>query len=552
MDYQKLAELLFPNLELTPEDIEKRYPARNLPEGAKVTRVAPSPTGFMHLGNLFSALVGERLAHQSKGVFFLRIEDTDLKRAVEGGVETIINVFNSFGLNFDEGAGVNDADIGDYGPYRQRQRAEIYHVFARELVLKGMAYPCFCTEEELNAMRETQQEQKLNFGYYGEWAKCRNLSMEEIEENIKAGKPYVLRFRSPGKPENRIKHKDLVKGDMEMPENDQDIVILKSDGIPTYHFAHVIDDHFMGTTHVVRGEEWLATLNIHLQLFREMGWKAPKYVHTAQVMKLDNGAKRKLSKRKDPESALTFYHAEGYPVKSVLDYLMTLLNSNFEEWRMANPTAPLDDFQFTTKKMSTSGCLFDMDKLLDVSKNTVSLMTAEEVYDYVLEWAKVNDTELYGLFAADPAKAKAILGIGRGGAKPRKDFAIWREVKDYVAFFYPELYVPAEASAYPENVSKEDCKAILEGYLANYDAADDNSQWFDKVRSMGESLGYAGKPKDYKKNPEQFKGHVGDVSGVIRLAVTGRTNSPDMHAVMQVLGQETMERRVREALEILK
>ncbi len=552
MDYQKLAELLFPNLELTPEDMEKRYPPRQLPEGAKVTRVAPSPTGFMHLGNLFSALVGERLAHQSNGVFFLRIEDTDLKRAVEGGVETIIKVFNSFGLNFDEGAGVNDSDRGDYGPYRQRQRAEIYHVYARELVLRGMAYPCFCTEEELNAMRETQQEQKLNFGYYGQWAKCRNLTFEEIEENIKAGKPYVLRFRSPGNPEHRIKHHDLVKGDMELPENDQDVVLLKSDGIPTYHFAHVVDDHLMGTTHVVRGEEWLATLNIHLQLFHEMGWKAPKYVHTAQVMKLDNGAKRKLSKRKDPESALTFYHAEGYPVKSVLDYLMTLLNSNFEEWRMANPTAPLDDFQFTTKKMSTSGCLFDMDKLLDVSKNTVSLMSAEEVYSSVLDWAKDNDVELYGLFAADPEKAKAILSIGRGGAKPRKDIAIWKEVKDYVAFFYPELYIPAKAEAYPENVSKEDCRAILEGYLATYDPADDGSQWFDKVRSLGESLGYAGKPKDYKKNPEQYKGHVGDVSGVIRLAVTGRTNSPDMYCVMNVLGRETMEQRIREALEILK
>ena len=552
MDYNKLAELLFPNLELTAEDVEKRYPARNLPEGAKVSRVAPSPTGFMHLGNLFSALVGERLAHQSKGVFFLRIEDTDLKRAVEGGVETIINVFNSFGLNFDEGAGVNDSDIGEYGPYRQRQRAEIYHVFAKQLVLKGMAYPCFCTEEELAQMRETQQEQKLNFGYYGEWAKCRNLSLEEIEENIKAGKPYVLRFRSPGNPENRIKHTDLVKGEMELPENDQDVVLLKSDGIPTYHFAHVIDDHFMGTTHVVRGEEWLATLNIHLQLFRELGWKAPKYVHTAQVMKLDNGAKRKLSKRKDPESALTFYHAEGYPVKSVLDYLMTLLNSNFEEWRMANPTAPLDDFQFTTKKMSTSGCLFDMDKLIDVSKNVISLMSAEEVYEEVLKWSMENDNELYGLFAANPEKAKAILSIGRGGAKPRKDFAIWKEVKDYVAFFYPELYIAAEKEAYPENVSKEDCIAILEGYLASYDAADDNSQWFDKVRNLGESLGYAGKPKDYKKNPEQFKGHVGDVSGVIRLAVTGRTNSPDMHAVMQVLGEETMRQRINDALKTLK
>lgn len=552
MDYQELAELLFPNLELTPEDIEKRYPPRNLPEGAKVTRVAPSPTGFMHLGNLFSALVGERLAHQSNGVFFLRIEDTDLKRAVEGGVETIIKVFNRFGLNFDEGAGINDQDVGDYGPYRQRQRAEIYHVFARELVRKGLAYPCFCTEEELTAMRETQQEQKLNFGYYGQWAKCRNLTLEEIETNLKAGKPYVLRFRSPGNAENRIKHKDLVKGDMELPENDQDIVLLKSDGIPTYHFAHVIDDHFMGTTHVVRGEEWLATLNIHLQLFYVMGWKAPKYVHTAQLMKMDGGSKRKLSKRKDPELALDFYHAEGYPVKSVLEYLMTLLNSNFEEWRLANPGADFHDFKFTTNKMSVSGSLFDIDKLLDVSKNTISMMSAEEVYTSVLDWARENDGDLYALFAAAPEKAKAILAIGRGGAKPRKDIAVWKEVKDYVAFFYPELYIPAEASAYPEHVSKEDCKAILEGYMANYDADDDNSQWFDKVRSMGEELGYAGKPKDYKKNPDQYKGHVGDVSAVIRLAVTGRNNSPDLCDVMRILGQETMNARINEALEILK
>lgn len=551
MDYQKLAQLLFPDLQLTPEDIEKRYPPRNLPEGAKVTRIAPSPTGFMHLGNLFSAIISERLAHQSNGVFFLRIEDTDLKRAVEGGVETIINVFHRFGLNFDEGATI-DGDKGDYGPYRQRQRAEIYHVFAKELVLRGMAYPCFCTEEELAAMRETQQEKKLNFGYYGEWAKCRDLTLEEIESSLKAGKPYVLRFRSPGNPEHRIKHRDLVKGDMELPENDQDIVLLKSDGIPTYHFAHIIDDHFMGTTHVVRGEEWLATLNIHLQLFHTMGWKAPKYIHTAQLMKMDGESKRKLSKRKDPELALDFYHAEGYPVESVLEYLMTLLNSNFEEWRMANPTAPMNDFQFTTNKMSNSGSLFDVDKLQDVSKNTISMMTADQVYDHVITWAKQYDEQLYRLLTEDEAKAKAIFAIGRGGSKPRKDFAIWKEVKDYLAFFYDELFVPAGADSYPENVSKEDCLAILNGYLEGYDPADDNSQWFDKVRALGESLGYAGKPKDYKKNPEQYKGHVGDVSGVIRLAVTGRTNSPDMYCVMEVLGRKTMEERIHQAMGILK
>ena len=548
MDYQRLANLLFPDITTTPADIEAMYPPRSLPEGAKVTRIAPSPTGFMHLGNLFSAIVSERLAHQSGGVFFLRIEDTDLKRAVEGGVETIIRVFNHYGLNFDEGATI-EGDKGAYGPYRQRQRAKIYQTFAKVLVEQGLAYPCFCTEEELNEMRQQQQEMKINFGYYGQWAKCRDLTFEQIEENIQAGKPYVLRFRSPGDPNKRFVHRDLVKGDIELPENDQDIVLLKSDGIPTYHFAHVIDDHFMGTTHVVRGEEWLATLNIHLQLFRTLGWKPPKYVHTAQLMKMDGGSKRKLSKRKDPELALDFYNAEGYPVPSVLEYLMTLLNSNFEDWRIANPTAPMDDFQFTTKKMGNSGSLFDIDKLKDVSKNTISVMSADEVYNEVTGWARDYDQQLYTLLTADEQKAKAIFAIGRGGAKPRKDIAIWSEVKDYLAFFYDELYVPA--TAYPENVAKEDAIAILTQYKGIYSPADDGDTWFNKVRELGETLGFAAKPKDYKKNPDQFKGHVGDVSQVIRLAITGRTNSPDLCSVMQILGEETCQKRLDEAIATL-
>ena len=548
MDYQRLAQLLFPDITTTPADIEAMYPPRNLPEGAKVTRIAPSPTGFMHLGNLFSAIVSERLAHQSGGVFFLRIEDTDLKRAVEGGVETIIRVFNHYGLNFDEGATI-EGDNGAYGPYRQRQRAKIYQTFAKVLVEQGMAYPCFCTEEELTAMREKQQEMKINFGYYGQWAKCRDLTLEEIEENIQAGKPYVLRFRSPGDPNKRFVHRDLVKGDIELPENDQDIVLLKSDGIPTYHFAHIIDDHFMGTTHVVRGEEWLATLNIHLQLFRTMGWKAPKYVHPAQLMKMDGGSKRKLSKRKDPELALDFYNAEGYPVPSVLEYLMTLLNSNFEDWRLANPTAPMGDFQFTTKKMGNSGSLFDIDKLKDVSKNTISVMSADQVYDEVTAWAKDFDPQLYTLLTADQQKAKAIFAIGRGGAKPRKDIAIWSEVKDYVAFFYEELFTAA--SEYPENVSTQDALDILTQYRSLYSPADDGETWFNKVRELGESLGFAAKPKDYKKNPDQYKGHVGDVSQVIRLAITGRTNSPDLCSVMQILGEEVCQQRLAQAIELL-
>ena len=535
MDHQRLAQLLFPDITTTPEDIEKMYPPRNLPEGAKVTRMAPSPTGFMHLGNLFSAIVGERLAHQSNGVFFLRIEDTDLKRAVEGGVEKIINVFNHYGLNFDEGATI-DGDNGAYGPYRQRQRANIYQTFAKQLVERGLAYPCFCTEEELTEMREKQQEMKINFGYYGEWAKCRNLSFEEIEANIKAGKPYVLRFRSEGDPNKRFTHHDLVKGDIELPENDQDIVLLKSDGIPTYHFAHVVDDHLMQTTHVVRGEEWLATLNIHLQLFRTMGWKAPKYVHTAQLMKMDGGSKRKLSKRKDPELALDFYNAEGYPVPSVLEYLMTLLNSNFEDWRMANPTAPMNDFQFTTKKMSGSGALFDIEKLSDVSKNVISRMTAEQVYDFVAEWSAVNDKEFNALLTRDPAFSKAYLAIGRGGKKPRKDLALWSDAKGYMDFMFDELFQPDYTM--PERVSAEDAKAILSDFAGMFDENDTPDGFFDKMKQIASAHGYAADTKAYKADPSAYKGAVGDVSMVVRVAVAGRQNAPDLQTVMGILGRE--------------
>ena len=404
MDYNRLAELLFPQINTTPEEIEARYPKRSLPEGAKVTRMGPSPTGFMHLGNLYGALVDERLAHQSGGVFYLRIEDTDKKREVEGGVQTIIEAFSSFGLPFDEGATL-DGDNGAYGPYRQSQRAEIYQTFVKSLVQRGMAYPCFCTEEELAAAHAEQEKNKENFGYYGKYAVWRDRPMEDIEAELQKGTPYVVRFRSEGSIENKIRHEDLVKGKMEVTENDQDVVILKSDGIPTYHFAHVVDDHLMGTTVVVRGEEWLATLPVHLQLFRAMGWKPPKYAHTAQLMKIDpeTGGKRKLSKRKDPELALTFYAQEGYPVPAVLEYLMTLLNSNFEEWRRANPTLPMNDFPFTTKKMSGSGALFDIEKLRDVSKNVISRMDADTVYQFIADWSAENDPAFHALITRDPA-----------------------------------------------------------------------------------------------------------------------------------------------------
>ena len=549
MDTIRLAQLLFPDVTETPEQVEARYPARQLPEGAKVTRMAPSPTGFMHLGNLFGAVVDERLAHQSGGIFYLRIEDTDKKREVEGGVQLILDTFQKFGLPFDEGATL-DGDNGNYGPYRQSQRAEIYHVFVKQLVERGYAYPCFCTEEELAEMRAEQEKNKENFGYYGKYAKYRDCPLEENERRIAAGESYVVRFRSPGSIENKIKHTDLVKGTLELTENDQDIVLLKSDGIPTYHFAHIVDDHLMGTTHVVRGEEWLATLPVHLQLFDVMGWKRPKYVHTAQLMKMDGGSKRKLSKRKDPELALSYYYEMGIPVPAVIEYIMTLLNSNFEEWRRANPDKSINDFPFSPKKMSVSGSLFDMEKLSDVCKQVISRMSADEVYDYVSDWAAQYDPAFAALFTRDPEMTKEFLSIGRGGKKPRKDIEIWSTVKQYMDFMFDELFRP-DYSGMPERVSMEDAKAILTEYADIFDPADEMTVWFDKVKELAAQHGYAPETKLYKKNPDDYKGPVGDISMVLRVAVCGRTNAPDLYSVMQLLGADKVRERLARCAQAL-
>ncbi|MBQ8510512.1 MAG: glutamate--tRNA ligase [Clostridia bacterium] len=547
MDNNYLADLLYPNITTLPADMEARYPKRQLPEGAKVTRFAPSPTGFLHLGNLYGAFTDERLAHTSGGVFYLRIEDTDAKRTVPGGVELIIKTLAKFGLEFDEGA-VIDGDKGAYGPYRQSERAEIYQTYAKQLIREGKAYPCFCTEEEVEAIREKQEALKLTPGYYGEFAVWRDAPIEKIEAKLKEGAPFVLRFRSEGSVENHFKFKDEIKGDINVTENDIDHVILKSDGIPTYHFAHAVDDHLMGTTHVVRDESWLSTLPFHIQLFKALGFKLPKYCHTAQVMKLDNGNKRKISKRKDPEFAATFYHEQGYPAAVTREYLITLLNSNFEEWRLANPTAPLDDFKFTTKKMAVSGSLFDMDKLNDISKNVISRMTADEVYDGVLAWTKDFDPNFAEKLAADPGKAKAVFAIGRGGKKPRKDIARWGEVKAYMSFFYDE-YFTVEGS-FGDFVA-DDVRAALNGFLETFDIADDSGVWFDKIKAVANKTGFASDMKAYKADPAAFKGSVADISSFIRLAVTGRVNSPDLYSVMQILGADTVIARVKAAIETL-
>lgn len=541
MDYNYLADLLYPNIKTLPADMEARYPKRQLPEGAKVTRFAPSPTGFLHLGNLYGAFTDERLAHTSGGVFYLRIEDTDAKRTVPGGVELIIKTLASFGLKFDEGA-VIDGDNGAYGPYRQSERAEIYQTYAKELIRDGKAYPCFCTEEELEAIRTKQEAEKLNPGYYGEFAIWRDAPIEKIEEKLKEGVPFVLRFRSDGNIENHFKFKDEIKGEINVTENDIDHVILKSDGIPTYHFAHAVDDHLMGTTHVVRDESWLSTLPFHIQLFKALGFKMPKYCHTAQVMKLDNGNKRKISKRKDPEFAATFYHEKGYPAAATREYLLTLLNSNFEEWRLANPNASIDDFKFTTKKMSVSGSLFDMDKLADISKNVISRMTADEVYDGVLEWAKEYDVEFAEKLEADPELAKSVLAIGRGGKKPRKDIMIWSEVKDYMGFFYDDYYKITDE--FPENITADERAQIFSDYAEMYSEDDDNNAWFEKVKEISEKYGYTSDMKAYKADPSSFKGSVTDVSNLIRIALTGRANSPDLCTICKLMGKEKVKSRV--------
>lgn len=544
-DNLKLAELLFPDITKTPDDMEAQFPPRNLKEGARVTRLAPSPTGFLHFGNLFTGTVAYRTAKTTDGIFYVRVEDTDQKRKIEGAIEVMLGGLEAFGVKADEGVVGENTEKGDYGPYYQSQRKHIYHVFAKDLVSRDLAYPCFCSAEELDEIR-AQQENEPQKGYWGKYAKCRTLTPGEIEENIKAGKPWTLRLKSPGNAENKCFVDDMIKGKIEMPENVQDIVLLKSDGIPTYHFAHAVDDHLMRTTHVVRGDEWMSSCPIHLQLFKCLGFKVPKYAHVAPIMKEENGGKRKLSKRKDPEAAVTFYVEEGYPKESVNEYIMTLMNSNFEDWRKTNKDASIDAFPFNLKKMSVSGALFDMVKLKDVSKNVISLMSADTVYDYTAQWAKEYDRELYALLTKDEGYSKAILSIDRDTPKPRKDIACWSEVKDYVSYFFDEIF--ENTLEMPENITAPMAKEILTAYTAVYNENDTKDEWFQRMKDLCEPLGYTPNVKEYKKNPEMFKGHVGDVSTVIRVAVTGRRNTPDLYSIMSLLGKEKVMERLNLAL----
>lgn len=547
---EKLACAMFPDVTRTPQEYETMYPPRQLPEGARVTRIAPSPTGFLHLGVFFTAMVNRLTASATGGVFYFRLEDTDKKREVEGGAEDILKGLGDYGLTIDEGFVAPGEVRGDYGPYQQSQRVEIYQSYVKSLVEQGLAYPCFCTEEQRQAAREQQEAAKQRTGYYGEYALCRRLSAEEALARIEAGEAYVVRLRSPGSEEHRIKFDDLIKGTIEMPENDEDLVLLKSDGVPTYHFAHAVDDHLMRTTHVIRGDEWISSVPKHLQLFRLLGFKPPKYAHVSPIMKEENGGKRKLSKRKDPEAAMHYYAEQGYPADSVLEYLLTIANSDFEDWRRRNPLEPRERFPFNLKKMSVSGALFDMDKLNDVSKNVISAMDAQTVTDAVLAWAQQYDPDFYALLSRDRAYAAGIFAIDRGGNKPRKDIGRWSDARDYAAYFFDELY--ENAYELPDSIAPADAVAILEAYPAVYDEHQDKQAWFDAIKGMCPGLGFCPEVKEYKKNPESWKGHAGDVATVLRIAATGRRNTPDLCAILRLLGRERVLDRLRKAADVWK
>ena len=550
MDYKQLAERLFPDVTTTVDDLEARYPARDLAEGAMITRLGPSPTGFIHIGNLYGALIDERLAHQSGGKFLLRIEDTDDKRKVEGAEALIIRAMEYFGIHFDEGVTLS-GDKGDYGPYHQSERVEIYQAVAKQLVAQGKAYPSFATEEDLAKIREAQEAQKLNTGYYGKWATDRNLTLEEIEEKLAAGEEWTLRLRAAGNPEETRAIPDGIRGHVTIHPNDQDFVLLKTNGVPTYHFAHVCDDHFMRVTHVVRGEEWLATLPFHIELFETLGWEHPVYCHTAHLMKIDEaGTRRKLSKRKDPEMALSFYEEKGFFPEAVREYIMILLNSDYEEWRLANPDTPLEDFPVHLDKMATSGALFDMVKLEDVSKETLVRLNEATIADFVIAWAEKYQPDVARVIAPQRDDFVKLLAIGRDGKKPRKDLMNAEQIVQFTKYFFDEWFT--QEDALPENIPAEEAAAILEDYLATYDHTDDNETWFGKIRTITEERGYAVRPKDYKKNPDAYKGHVGDVSTVVRLAITGRRNSPDIWAIQQVLGEEKTIARVKRMIASLR
>jgi glutamyl-tRNA synthetase len=550
MSFENLAELLFPNLEHKPHYYLAKYPKRTLPEGACVTRYAPSPTGFQHIGGVFMALLNERIAKLSQGVLFLRIEDTDQKREVDGAIEETVATMRKFGIDFDEGMTSTNTEKGEYGPYRQSRREVIYKTFAKDLVKKGIAYPCFCTAEDLEVMREKQAAQQLNPGYWGEFARCRHLSPEDAIARVKNGEKWIVRLRSPGNPEHRVECDDLIKGHVSLPENNRDEILIKGDGLPTYHFAHGIDDTLMRTTHVVRGEEWLSSLPTHLQLFAALGFPPPRYAHCPLMLKQEGNSRRKLSKRKDPEAAATYYDEEGFPAQSVVEYLLNIINSSFEDWRKANPAASNREFTVSLENMNKSGALFDLVKLSDVSKDVIGKMSAEEVFENYSTWAKKFSPEMTLMLAKHEGALRAIFAIDRGGANPRKDFAKWSDVREKISYFFDEFFV-AEENKRPEELAGEkwdEAKRIIEKYKESYSFYLPKDAWFEELKGIGAELGYTADRKAFKKSAAEFKGMVAEVAGAVRFALTRRANTPDLHSVMQILGEERVKARFEKFL----
>lgn len=544
MTNKDLAELIFPNITKTIEDYEKIYPERNLPEGAMVTRFAPSPTGFVHMGSLLASFISSKAAKDTKGVFYLRIEDTDQKREVPNGIEGIVKDLKDFEIHIDEGALSREESIGEYGPYIQSERKEIYHAFIKHLISIGMAYPCFCSEEHLAEIREMQEATKSRIGYYGRYAVCRNIKIEEAYTRIKNGEKFIIRLKSPGDFEKKIVVNDLVKGKIEFPENDLDIVIMKSDGLPTYHFAHLVDDHLMRTTHVTRGDEWVSSLPIHQQLFQVFGFNPPKYAHLSPILKQEGETKRKLSKRKDPEAAMSYYAKLGIPIKAVHLYLMTIANTNFEQWYDQNKDKTLDDFKFDFKKISASGSLFDVEKLINISRNYISFLSAEEVYDNVYNWSSTYDPNLHELLEKYKEYTINIFSIERYQKKPRKDYESWSSIKKNIWYMYDELFTP-NTYDFQKIKDHEEISKILTTYLDKYyQESDDKETWFNKIKDLTDELGYCSNMKEYKENPDKYKGSVADISTVIRVALTSSSMTPDLYEIMKLLGPNRIKSRI--------
>ena len=546
MTNKELADLMYPNVSKTISDYEKIYPERNLPEGAVVSRYAPSPTGFVHVGNMLACFIENFVPNQTEGVFYLRIEDTDQKREIEGGIDNIVDAIKTIGLDYKEGVVSKDKEVGNYGPYIQSKRIDIYHTFAKYMIENDLAYPCFCTQEEIDASREEQKLNKTRIGYYGEYAVCRNLTNEERAEKIKAGCPYTIRLKSRGNFNNRIKFHDLVKGDVVFPENDQDIILIKSDGIPLYHFAHVVDDHLMRTTHVLRGEDWLPSVPVHLELFNMFGFKLPEYAHLGLVMIVDSeGTKRKISKRKDKDFAVKHFREIGMPEMAMQEYLITIANSTFEGWRDNNLDKSIYDYKFDFSKIG-SNPLFDYSKLLNISRNYISKLSAEVVYDKLAEWSKEYDLDFYNLISKYKEYTINILNIEREQAKPRKDFACYSEIKSYIWYMFDELFNGCDKKYEWQNVNDiDEIKNIMNVYISKYyDSNDDKDTWFSKMKDLATELGYAANVKDYKKNPDNYKGSIVDISMVIRVCLTTKSMTPDLYDIMKLLGVDRIKNRI--------